>query len=222
MAIEAAGNELAGNGLAGNEPGTCAVACRVCGQLHALPPLQNGTVAKCVRCGSRIARRTTGSLHFTAALSLAALLLYWPANTLPILRIELHGAASDNTAWQGAVRLLEDGDYVIAVIVFSASIFIPLLKILGLIFIVMTTWFRFSGARMLRTWTFRAIELIGRWAMLDVFVVAILVSLVKLSGLATVIPGRGLLAFCGVVWFTLLASASFDPQMIWEREDRAS
>jgi paraquat-inducible protein A len=177
-------------------------------------------VAKCVRCGSTIEKRTADSLHVTAACALAALLLYVPANTLPILRLELYGASSDNTAWEGAVRLLKDGDYVIACIVFMASIFIPLLKILGLIFMVVSTKFRFQRWKRFRTWVYQFIDLIGRWAMLDVFVVAVLVSAVKLNGLATVMPGRGLLSFGGVVVFTLLASESFDPQLIWEKQER--
>jgi paraquat-inducible protein A len=193
-----------------------AIACRTCGQAHAMVPLPLGTVARCVRCGSVITRRTTASFHYTAAFALAALLLYVPANTLPILRLEMYGASSENTAWQGAVRLFEDGDFIIAVIVFLASIFIPLLKLIGLFILVTSTKLHIQRGRMFRTWIYRFIEFIGRWAMLDVFVVAILVSLVKLQGLATVIPGRGLLAFGGVVVFTLLASACFDPQMIWD------
>jgi paraquat-inducible protein A len=205
-----------------NDQPAIAIACKICGRVHALVPLPPGTLARCVRCGSVIARRTTRSLHYTAAFALAALLLYVPANTLPILRLELYGATSDNTAWDGAVRLVRDGDYVIATIVFMASILVPLLKLIGLFFVVATTRFHLSRGKLLRTCVFRFIESIGRWAMLDVFVVAILVSLVKLQGLATVIPGRGLLAFGGVVVFTLLASASFDPQLIWEDEEQAS
>jgi len=205
-----------------NDQTAVAIACKICGRVHALVPLPPGTLARCVRCGSVITRRTTRSLHFTAAFALAALLLYVPANTLPILRLELYGSISENTAWDGAVRLLQDGDYVIATIVFMASIFVPLLKLIGLFFIVATTKFHFSRGKLLRTWVYRFIESIGRWAMLDVFVVAILVSLVKLQGLATVIPGRGLLAFGGVVFFTLLASACFDPQLIWEDEEQAT
>jgi paraquat-inducible protein A len=205
----------------GNDQTIAAVACKICGHVHALPPVPPGMVAKCVQCGSTIEKRTRDSLHVTAACALAALLLYVPANTLPILRIELYGAASDNTAWEGAMRLLKDGDYVIACIVFMASIFIPLLKILGLIFVVASTRFRFERAKRVRTWVYQFIDLIGRWAMLDVFVVAVLVSAVKLNGLATVMPGKGLLSFGGVVVFTLLASESFDPQLIWEKQERA-
>jgi paraquat-inducible protein A len=199
-----------------------AIACKTCGRVHALSPLAPGMVAKCVRCGSTIHKRNFDSLHVTAACTLAGLLLYIPANTLPILRLELYGAASDNTAWEGAVRLLKDGDYIIATIVFMASILIPLLKLLGLLFMVVSTQFRFQRGKQIRTWIFQMIDLVGRWAMLDVFVVAVLVSAVKLNGLATVMPGRGLLAFGGVVVFTLLASESFDPQLIWENEEPAT
>ena len=106
-----------------------------------------------------------------------------------------------------------NGDYAIAAIVFLASIFIPLLKLLGLFFLVATTRLRWAGGKMLRTRIYRVIESIGRWAMLDVFVLAILVSLVKLRSLATIIPGKGALAFAMVVVCTLLASASFDSQL---------
>ena len=198
-----------------------AVACKVCGEVHALGAVPAGMAAKCVRCGSTIEKGTADSLHVTAACALAALLLYVPANTLPILRIELYGASSDTTAWEGAVRLLKDGDYVIASIVFMASIFVPLLKLLGLLYLVVSTKFRFERGKRVRTWVYQFIDLIGRWAMLDVFVVALLVSAVKLNGLATVMPGRGLLAFGGVVVFTILASESFDPQLIWGREEAA-
>jgi ribosomal protein S27E len=101
------------------------VACKICGQVHSMPALDPGTAAECRRCGSTIARRTHHSLHLTAALSLAALILYIPANTFPILRLEMYGSVTENTVWQGAVALFGDGDYFIAVIVFLASILIP-------------------------------------------------------------------------------------------------
>jgi paraquat-inducible protein A len=161
-------------------------------------------------------------LHLTAALSLAALILYVPANIFPILRLNMYGATSENTVWDGCVRLFTDGDYVVAVIVFLASMLIPLLKLMGLFFLVTTTKLGITRWKMLRTWIYRIIDSIGRWAMLDVFVMAVLVSLVKLERLATIIPGKGLLAFALVVVFTIFASASFDPQLIWEREESES
>jgi paraquat-inducible protein A len=159
------------------------------------------------------------SLHVTAAFALAALILYVPANVFPILHVEMYGATSENTVWDGCQRLYKDGDVIVAVVVFLASICIPVLKLLGLFFIVITTRLRVSRWKMLRTWLFKIIEGVGRWAMLDVFVLAVLVSAVKLQRLATIIPGKGLLAFAGVVVLTLFASASFDPQLIWEQDE---
>ncbi len=195
------------------------IACKVCGQVHALEPLEPGTRGVCVRCGSTIVKRTFYSLHWTAALSLAAMILYVPANVFPILRLEMYGASSENTVWSGCVRLFRDGDWIIAVIVFLASILIPLLKLLSLFVLVVASKMRSARWKILRTWVYRVVDSVGRWAMLDVFVVAILVSLVKLQRLATVIPGVGLFAFTGVVVLTLFASLSFDPQLIWEREE---
>jgi paraquat-inducible protein A len=187
--------------------------------VHTLEPLGPGTVANCRRCGSLIARRTAGSLHMTAAFSLAAIILFVPANIFPILKLDMYGATTENTVWQGAVLLYKDGDLVIAVVVFLASILIPLLKLLGLFFLVVSTKLNQRRWKMPKTWIYRIIESIGRWAMLDVFVLAILVSLVKLQRLATIMPGQGLLAFGLVVVLTLFASASFDPQLIWEKEE---
>jgi paraquat-inducible protein A len=186
-----------------------------------MDPLPPGTVAECVRCGDVIERRTGHSLHKTAAFSLAALLLYGPANLFPILRMTIHGITSENTVWEGTRRLFADGDYFIATVVFLASIVIPLLKLLGLFVLVLCAWLDVGSGKPLRTWLFNIIEGIGRWAMLDVFVVAVLVSLVKLQRLATIFPGKGLLAFTLVVMLTLFASASFDPQLIWEKSEVA-
>lgn len=195
------------------------IACKTCGQVHEYEPLRPGTIARCSRCGGTIEKRTAGGLHLTAAFSLAALLLYIPANMFPILRIDLYGATQTNTIWQGCVRFYQDRDYVIAAIVFMASILIPLLKLLGLFYLCISVKLHFSRWKRHRTWIYWFVDSIGRWAMLDVFVLAILVSLVRLQRLASIIPGEGAMAFALVVVFTLLASASFDPQLIWEREE---
>jgi paraquat-inducible protein A len=197
------------------------IACKVCGQIHELPSLRPRTVALCVRCGSRIEKRSRRSLHRTAAFSLAALLLYIPANILPILRLELYGAVSENTVWDGVRKFYETRDYGIALIVLLASIVIPLLKLMGLLFVVTTTAMHSRRWLLLRTWTYRFIASIGKWAMLDVFVVSIWVSVVKLGSLGRVSAGTGLVPFGGVVVLTLLASASFDPQLIWETQELA-
>jgi paraquat-inducible protein A len=111
---------------------------------------------------------------------------------------------------------------MVAVIVFLASILIPLFKLLGLFYLVFTAKFGFAQRRRERTWIYKIIDVIGPWAMLDVFLLAILVALVKLGDLATVLPGRGLLAFTAMVVLTILASASFDPKQIWAEPGKTS
>jgi paraquat-inducible protein A len=203
-------------------PSTDVIACDTCGQVHQMLPLPVGRVAICVRCGARMARHTRNSIHLTAALALAALILYLPANYFPILRMDLYGAHSENTIWDGCKRLWQTDDQFVAVIVFLASIVIPLLKLGALFYLVIATKLFGSRGRHIRTWVYRVIEAIGRWSMLDVFVLAILVSLVKLQKLATIIPGRGAAAFACVVILTTLASQCFDPQTIWmDRETQS-
>jgi paraquat-inducible protein A len=149
------------------------------------------------------------SLEITAALSLAALILYVPANLYPILRMQLHGAYSESTVWDGVQSLAQHGEGLVAVIVFLASIAIPLLKLLGLFFLVASARYLPARWRRERSLMFRFIDVIGPWAMLDVFLLAILVALVKLGDFATMAPGPGLPAFACMVVLTMLASGSF-------------
>lgn len=198
------------------------IVCETCGLMQQVEKLEPGTRAKCCRCTSIIGSRKINSLGRTAAFSLAALILYIPANIYPILRMNYYGAYSENTVWEGCVNLFKDGQWFVAGIVFLASILIPFLKLLGLFFLVVTTKLRSARGRQQRTWIYKIIAVIGPWAMLDVFLLSILVALVKLQQIATVLPGRGLLAFTGVVLLTIFASASFDPKLIWEETEQAS
>jgi paraquat-inducible protein A len=192
------------------------IVCPTCGLAQQLGPLPAGTVAKCFRCNSGIAKANHNALTRTAALSVAGLLLYVPANIYPILRMDYYGTYRENTVWSGCVQLFEDGQWPVAIIVFLASIVVPLLKLLGLFFLVVTTRSGSLRFRHFRTAIHGSVKAIGPWAMLDVFLLAILVSLVKLGRIATVIPGPGLLAFTSVVVLTILASESFDSKQIWE------
>jgi len=198
------------------------VACEICGLVQRVEELPPRMVAQCCRCHSTIFQRKINSLGRTAAFSLAALILYVPANIYPILRMDYYGAYSESTVWDGCVRLFQDGQWLVAAIVFCASILIPLFKLLGLFYLVSTTRFKSLRRRQERTWIHKMIEAIGPWAMLDVFLLSILVALVRLRQLATVLPGPGLLPFTAVVVLTILASASFDPKLIWEQPERAS
>jgi paraquat-inducible protein A len=198
------------------------ITCQTCGLAQVVDELEPGTAAECSRCESVIRRFKFNSLGRTAALSLAALILYVPANIYPILRMDYYGAYSESTIWDGCVRLFQDGQWPVALIVFLASIIIPLFKLLGLFYLTVTTRCGSGRRRRERTWVYKFIEVIGPWAMLDVFLLAILVALVKLQQLASVYPGPGLLPFAAVVVLTILASANFDPQLIWDEPEEAS
>lgn len=196
-----------------------AIACQTCGLVQTLKELKPGTTAECCRCRSTIRASKINSLQRTAAFSLAAAILYVPANIYPILRMHYYGAYSESTIWDGCINLFKDDQWLVAGIVFLASIIIPIIKLLGLFFLVITTKTKSIKWRQQRTWIYKSIEVIGPWAMLDVFLLSILVALVKLQQIATVLPGRGLVAFTGVVVLTILASASFDPKLIWNGAD---
>lgn len=191
-------------------------ACQICGLLQWIPGLTPGTIAECERCGSTLRARKVNSIERTLAFTLAALILYLPANIFPILRMEWYGAYSENTVWQGCVRLWEDREWLVAGVVFLASMVIPLLKLIGLLFLVASKRFGLGRWHEARLRIYRFLDVIGPWAMLDVFLLSILVALVKLGQLATILPGPGLLAFTAVVVLTILATASFDPRSIWD------
>ncbi len=146
------------------------------------------------------------------ALSLAALILFVPANILPILSISSLGGSNKSTIWQGVVELWISGTKGIAILVLLCSIVIPLAKIVGLFFLCFSWKFQSSKRNSV---LLRFIEVIGRWSMLDVFLVAILVAVVKLNSIATVTPELGLIAFAGVVVLTMLAAANFDSRLLW-------
>lgn len=200
------------------------LSCLTCGLLSRRPR-HLGTPA-CPRCGRRLYRRKPASLLRAWTFLVAAMILYIPANILPIMEMESLLSAQRDTIMSGIVFLWSTGSIPIAIIVFVASIVVPLLKMLALltILIAVHTGVRVHCEDLSRL--YRVLELIGRWSMLDIFVVAILVALVQLQLVATVTPGPGALAFGAVVVLTMLATMSFDPRLIWdsgrERHGRAS
>lgn len=206
--------------IADAQGGQMLVICTACGQPQRMAAPDRGAVVVCCRCGLAIARGGADSLSRTAALSLAALIMYVPANIYPILSMRLYGAYSESTIWDGCVSLFQRGEWLVASIVFLASIVIPLFKLLGLFFLTTTARRRSVRQQRQRTLVFRAIGMMGPWAMLDVFLLSVLVALVKLKQLATVLPGPGLIAFTAVVVLTILAVASFDPRLIWPQAEK--
>jgi paraquat-inducible protein A len=195
------------------------VCCQTCGLVQQVEAPRPHSSAECPRCGATVSEYKASSVVPTAALSLAALILYVPANIYPILRMERYGAYSESTVWGGVTGLANAGYWFVATVVFVASMVVPLLKLAGLFYLTISAELRSSHWRRQRTWIYRFLEVIGPWAMLDVFLLAVLVALVRLGQLATVLPGRGLLAFACMVVLTMLASAAFDPRLIWKTRE---
>jgi paraquat-inducible protein A len=172
---------------------------------------------RCPRCRAALHARKPDSLQRTVALVATASLLYIPANVLPIMTTDQLGRATDSTILGGVVILLHHGDYPIAAVIFIASVLVPLGKLLALSWLCWSVSRRQPASHHQRAALYRVTELVGKWSMTDVFVVAILVALIHLGGLLLITPGAAALAFGGVVIVTMLAAHSFDPRLIWDQ-----
>lgn len=190
------------------------VACQTCGLVQRLPHLPEEAVAQCARCHFKIAHRRFNSRWQTLALSLAALVLYFPANFYPLVTATYLGNHAQLRIFDGIKDLFNQGQYFIGGLVFCTSILTPFLKIMGLIFISLTLpWERWQRGR---AWIYRMIRFIDPWNMLEVYLLAIMVSMVELGEIATVHPAAGVFSFAAVVVLTLWATLSFDPRLIWD------
>lgn len=184
--------------------------CHVCGKLS------KAELPHCPRCGADLHLRKPNSIHRVVAYLITACLLYIPAMFLPITTTTELGRVMESTIIGGVIHLWEQGSYLVAFIIFFASIFIPIAKIIALFWLCWSVIYRHGNKRRERAKLFRVTEFVGRWSMIDVFVVAILVALIQLGGILTIQPGNAALAFAGVVVITMFAAFSFDPRLIWD------
>jgi paraquat-inducible protein A len=192
------------------------IGCHVCGLVCREPALDD---AACPRCGAALHRRKRDSIRRTWALLLAAFLLYIPANVLPIMRTVSLGDTDDNTIISGVVELWVKGSPSLAVIVFTASIVVPMTKFLVLGTLLVATQRHSDWALPQRARLYRMVEFIGYWSMLDVFVVALLTALVRFGFFSQVEPLPGVVFFGLTVVLTMFASMSFDPRLMWDAPD---
>jgi paraquat-inducible protein A len=196
---------------------SCA-SCHDCGLLSRLPhPAAHGT--RCARCGSGLHTRKPRSLERTWALVIAAALCYAPANIFPVMTVTSLGKRQSDTILSGVIYLLTHGMWPLAAIVFTASILVPLAKLVSLTFLLVSVQRGSRWRPVERTRLYRFVELVGRWSMVDIYVVTILVALVRLGNLATIEAGLGAVFFGAVVVITMLAAESFDPRLIWDRSE---
>ena len=190
-------------------------ACHCCGLVQRLPVARRGWQVRCVRCRTLLVDPVGRARHEQRALAaaLAALLLYPLAIGLPILRMEKLGLASEASIWEGSVGLLRHGEYFVGAVVLLCSVVLPLVKLLAIV--TLTAGRRLLSSRH-RALTYRLIEGAGRWGMLDVLLIAMVVAWIKMGDLVQVSRGPAALAFTLCVLFSLLAGAWFDPHAIWE------
>jgi paraquat-inducible protein A len=186
--------------------------CSVCGELNKMVPPE----CSCRHCGMPLRLRKPNSLSRTWAYLLAAAILYIPANLYPVLESRTVAGEERATILQGVVLLWRSGSWPLAVLVFLASIVVPLLKLLAMTLLLVSVHARWTRRVHERTQLFRLLEFVGRWSMLDIYVVAFLVALVRLPALATMDAGPGALAFGAVVVLTMLAAQAFDPRLLWD------
>lgn len=192
--------------------------CRAC---HRLQPCAPDALAPCQRCGGPVSLREPHSLARSWFFLGMAVLMLLPANLLPMMDIQMFNRGDPSTIIGGVVLLMHHGIYGIALVVFVASFVVPLGKIACIVLLLLSVQQGSRLSRHDRTRLYRLVEFIGRWSMLDVFVVAVMVGLVHLGQLVTVLPGPGAMAFGAAVVFTMLSSMSFDPRLLWDSEPAA-
>lgn len=192
------------------------LACHTCGLVSR--PSASVAEPSCPRCGAALHPRKPESIQRTWALLIAAYILILPANLLPIMQTgSLFGSQRD-TILSGIAFLWSSGSWALALLVFFASIVVPFAKLFALTFLVVSIQRRSAWRSRTRTRLYRLLKFVGRWSMLDIYVVTLLAALVQLQALAYIKAGPGAIAFGAVVVITMFASMTFDPRLIWDHE----
>jgi paraquat-inducible protein A len=186
------------------------IGCVTCGRVHP------GSARVCLRCGAPLSSRDETSLQRVWAWLAAGIIAYIPANLYPMLITKTLGQASENTVIGGVIELFRHGSWGIATIVFVASVMIPIGKFLAIIFLALSVSRGGDSSSRARLHLYHVVDFVGRWSMIDVFVVAILSALVHLGTVASVNPGVAAGSFALSVAFTMLSAQSFDPRLIWD------
>ncbi len=192
------------------------VSCHDCHLLSRWPKITSHQIAHCPRCGGELHQRKPNSIAKTWALVITAIILYIPANLLPMTITSALGSESADTIMSGVIYFIHSGSWEIALVIFIASIFVPFMKFLILIYLLLSVQFKSIKRPKDRTVLYQITEAVGRWSMMDIYVVTILVALVKLGVLADIEAGPAAIYFASVVVTTMIAAESFDPRLIWD------
>ena len=193
------------------------LSCHVCGLLSRAG--HSGGTLHCPRCSAALHFRKPDSVARSWAFLIAAYILYIPANVLPIMQTSSLFGAQDDTIMSGIIYLWHSGSWDLALVVFIASIMVPLLKLIAMTLLLVSVQRRSTWQPVQRAKLYRIVELVGRWSMLDIYVVSILAALVQIGSLATINAGPAALAFGAVVVLTMFAAMEFDPRLIWDPLD---
>ena len=196
------------------------IACHECDLLHQRRSLPPGGTARCIRCGAVLYRRKRNSLNRVLALTISGLILFMVANVYPFLTFRLEAQIQKTTLISGVIELYNQGMWIVAAVVFLTSIMMPLLEIIGMLYILLPLKYK------LRPWklslAFRLVRGFKPWGMMEVFMVGILVAFVKLAKMASLIPGIALYAFLALIFVLAASAASLDPHIVWSRLDKRS
>ena len=197
--------------------GASLLSCHIC-HLLSRAPISKGQ-PRCPRCGARLHSRKPNSITRTWALVIAAYVFYIPANVLPVMTTTSIGSTQTDTIMSGVIYFVLNGMWPLALIIFVASICVPIFKLSILTLLLITVQRKSRWRRKDRTRLYRITEAIGRWSMVDIYAITILVALVHMGSLATVSAGPGAVFFAAVVIITIFAATSFDPRLIWDTEE---
>jgi paraquat-inducible protein A len=192
--------------------------CHDCRKLMRWEPPAGGERLICPRCGAPVHLRRTGSVGLSWALTLAALIFLVPANLFPIMTVVYLGEGEPSTIIDGVLLLVQHGMIPIGLMIFTASIAVPFLKITTIVALLLSVQFRWRIDERQRTVLYRMVEWIGRWSMLDIFVIAILAKLVEMGQIAAIEGGVAAVYFGLAVVLTMLAAKVFDERLIWDVE----
>ena len=193
------------------------IGCDACALL--VRPAHADAPGHCPRCGAALEFRRAHSMQITWALVIAAAICYVPANVLPVMVSSTFASTAFDTILSGVVYLYTSGSWPLALIVLIASVMVPVGKLIALVYVLIAIGRRTAAGQEDRTRLLRVVRVIGKWSMLDVFVVTFTVALVQLQPLMAVVPGEGVLFFAAVVVLTMLAAETLDPRLIWDADE---
>jgi len=191
------------------------IACHECDLIHRIGPLAEGATANCSRCGAVLYRHRKNSLDRTLALTMAGLILFVLANSFPFLSMKIQAQVQESTLFTGIKELYAQGMWQVALLVLLTTILVPLIQLLSLLYVLLPIKFNRKPWKL--ALVFRFVQRLQPWSMMEVFMLGILVSIVKLAGMASMVPGISLFAFLVLIFVLAASAASLDPHLIWEQ-----